>query len=106
MNIPKTIFCDIDGSLITHKGDIIRNIYEVPVILPNVIETIKECDKLNYKIILTTGRKESTRTKTEDQLSLLGIVYDQLIMGIPNGDRILINDKKKNGIIIRVMLLI
>jgi mannose-6-phosphate isomerase-like protein (cupin superfamily) len=98
MNIPKTIFCDIDGSLITHKGDIIRNIYEDPIILPNVIETIKEWDKLNYKIILITGRKESTRTKTEYQLSLLGIVYDHLIMGIPNGDRILINDKKKNGI--------
>jgi mannose-6-phosphate isomerase len=98
MNPPKTIFCDIDGTLVQHKQDIIKNIYEEPVILPNVIETIKLWDKLNYKIILTTGRKESTRVQTEIQLAKVGIVYDQLIMGITNGDRILINDKKLNGV--------
>jgi mannose-6-phosphate isomerase len=98
MSAPKTIFCDIDGSLIEHKQDIIKNIYEEPNILLNVIETIKLWDKLNYKIILTTGRKESTRLQTEEQLSKIGIIYDQLIMGITNGDRILINDKKLNGV--------
>lgn len=98
MSAPKTIFCDIDGTLIKHKQDIIKNIYEEPVILSNVIENIKLWDKLNYKIILITGRKESTRLQTEQQLSKLGIIYDQLIMGITNGDRIIINDKKLNGI--------
>jgi hydroxymethylpyrimidine pyrophosphatase-like HAD family hydrolase len=98
MASPKTIFCDIDGTLIEHKQDIIKNIYEDPVILPNTIENIKLWDKFNYKIILITGRKESTRRQTEQQLSKLGIVYDQLIMGITNGDRIIINDKKLNGI--------
>jgi len=98
MSSPKTIFCDIDGTLLQHKQDIIKNIYDQPIILENVIETIKIWDKFNYKIILTTGRKESTRKQTEQQLSEMGIVYDQLIMGITNGDRILINDKKLNGI--------
>jgi len=98
MELPKTIFCDIDGSLIEHKGDIVNNFKETPVILKNVIETIKIWEKLNYKIILTTGRKECTRTQTEEQLLYLGIIYDQLIMGITNGDRILINDKKINGV--------
>jgi hydroxymethylpyrimidine pyrophosphatase-like HAD family hydrolase len=98
MNYPKTIFCDIDGTLLFHKGDIVKNILEQPIILPNVIESIKQWEKLNYKIILTTGRKECTREQTEQQLSKVGIIYDYLIMGITNGDRIIINDKKPNGI--------
>jgi quercetin dioxygenase-like cupin family protein len=92
-----TIFCDIDGTLLEHKGDVVRNITEPPTILPNVLETIKNWERLNYSIILTTGRKESTREVTEVHLSSLGIVYDQLIMGLPNGERVLINDKKPNG---------
>ena len=93
-----TIFCDIDGTLLLHKGDIVKNITEEPVILQNVIDTIKQWEKLNYKIILTTGRKECTRKQTEQQLCEFGIVYDSLIMGITNGERIIINDKKTNGV--------
>jgi len=96
MNAPKTIFCDIDGTLVEHTGDITKN--TTSQLLNNVIDSIKQWDKLNYKIILTTGRKESTRKKTEEQLSNLGIVYEQLIMGLPNGHRVIINDKKTNGI--------
>jgi hydroxymethylpyrimidine pyrophosphatase-like HAD family hydrolase len=98
MEPPKTIFCDIDGTLLTHFGNINENIHNDPVILNNVVETIHQWEKLNYKIILTTGRKECLRKITEEQLLKLGIVYDSLIMGITNGDRILINDKKVNGI--------
>jgi mannose-6-phosphate isomerase len=94
---PKTVFCDIDGTLLNHSGDIIQNLSNQPI-LNNVLESIKAWDKNNYKIILTTGRKESTRSETEKQLLSAGIVYDQLIMGLPNGDRVLINDKKQNGI--------
>jgi len=92
----KTIFCDIDGTLLKHKGDILLHIKEEPELLDNVIETIKNWDKKCYKIILTTGRKESLRKLTEEQLLKVGIIYDQLIMGISNGDRILINDRKQN----------
>lgn len=98
MSEPKTIFCDIDGTLVRHTGDIVENIQPTLESLPNVVESIKKWDKLNYRIILTTGRKESTRTQTEKQLASLGVVYDILIMGLPNGDRVLINDKKTNGI--------
>lgn len=98
MSQPKTIFCDIDGTLVEHKGDIIKNYQENPNVLANVLHSIKQWDKLNYRIILTTGRKESTRQHTEEQLKSLGIVYDQLVMGIPNGDRVLINDKKTRGV--------
>jgi mannose-6-phosphate isomerase-like protein (cupin superfamily) len=95
--IPKTVFCDIDGTLLEHTGDIIKNL-QTTHLLNNVLETIRQWDKLNYKIILTTGRQESTRKQTEEQLSSMGIVYSQLIMGLPNGPRVLINDKKTNGV--------
>jgi len=94
----KTVFCDIDGTLLLHKGDIVNQIKMKPEILPGVLVKNKEWEKLNYKIILTTGRKESTREQTVKQLAEIGIIYDNLIMGLPNGERILINDKKTNGI--------
>jgi mannose-6-phosphate isomerase len=97
MNPPKTIFCDIDGSLLLHNGDIIKNYKDNPIILSNVINNLKNWDKHNFKIILITGRKESTRSHTEKQLQELGIIYDELIMGLPNGDRIIINDKKTDS---------
>lgn len=94
---PKTIFCDIDGTLLKHTGDILLNM-KLNEVLPNVNQTIRQWDRNNYRIILTTGRKESTRQQTVDQLKAAGIIYDQLIMGLPNGPRVLINDKKEKGI--------
>jgi mannose-6-phosphate isomerase len=97
MSIPKTVFCDIDGTLLSHTGNIQDNLTHCNL-LNNVHESIRSWDKNNYTIVLTTGRKESTRSQTEKQLQSAGIVYDHLIMGIPNGDRVLINDKKTNGV--------
>lgn len=91
---PKTIFCDIDGTIFKHKSDIFLNYSDPPEILDNVLENIKQWEKLNYKIILTTGRKECLREITEKQLISHGVVYDNLIMNLPNGSRVLINDKK------------
>jgi mannose-6-phosphate isomerase-like protein (cupin superfamily) len=62
--------------------------------MPNTKYLINEIDKLGGKIILTTGRKESMRKITEEQLSSCGIFFDQLIMGCNRGTRILINDLK------------
>lgn len=98
MNRPKTIFCDIDGTLIKHEGVITDQAkLEEIELLPNALEAINNWDKNGYYIILTTGRKESLRKHTEKLLRKIGIVYDQLIMGIGGGNRILINDRKSNG---------
>lgn len=98
MEKPKTIFCDIDGTLLYHYGNLSKQIINEHKILPNTLEAINYWDKLGYCIILTSGRKESLRKITEEQLNKLGIYYDQLILGISGGVRILINDKKENGI--------
>jgi hypothetical protein len=95
---PKTIFCDIDGTLVKHN---IPTENTGPLktlhLLPNTLEKLSEWDAKGYNIILTTGRRESMRKATEEQLAELGILYDQLIMGIGGGDRILINDRKLDG---------
>jgi len=102
MSRPKTIFCDVDGTLTEHPNsgdnDITRyDLDQEMIILPGTKEKLWEWDKKGYNIILTTGRKEGMRKSTVKQLRKAGIIYDQLVMGIGGGDRILINDKKPGG---------
>jgi len=93
---PKTIFCDIDGTLIKHNPP--GNLHRVKVeVLDGTIEKLHEWDKKGYNIILTTGRKESLRKITEEQLKSCGIFYDKLIMGIGGGVRVVINDLKQDA---------
>lgn len=92
---PKTIFCDIDGTILNHWGTAHYNMTAmVPKLLPGVKEKLGEWDARGYQIILITGRKEGMRRVTEQQLDGLGVIYDQLIMGIGGGIRVLVNDKK------------
>jgi|TARA_R110000744_G_scaffold1176_1_gene4158 hypothetical protein len=97
-NRPKTIFCDIDGTLVEHDSPLetIKPGYKLKL-LPGTLETITKWDRKCYRIILTTGRREGARVETEKQLREAGIIYDQLIMGISGGTRVLINDKKPDG---------
>ena len=94
----KIIFLDIDGCLIKHHGGSSSNLIKQKTqILDGVKEKLDEWEVAGYKIIITTGRKESYRKFTEKQLLVCGIAYDQLIMGLGRGERIVINDKKVDG---------
>jgi hydroxymethylpyrimidine pyrophosphatase-like HAD family hydrolase len=95
---PKTIICDIDGTLVYHNNPhlVAKSDYEM-TLLPGAIETLLEWERKGYNIILLTGRKESMRQVTEQQLRNVGIFYDQLIMGVGGGIRYLINDFKPDG---------
>jgi ribonucleotide monophosphatase NagD (HAD superfamily) len=96
---PKTIFSDIDGTLLRHCGDITtqHNYNGAELLLPGVKENIIKWDRLGYKIVLVTGRRESTRKRTEEQLLEAGVLYDQLVMGVSGGIRVLINDRKPSS---------
>jgi hypothetical protein len=84
---PKTIICDIDGTLIEHAVPWESSLPSFKMkILPGTLDKLAEWDRKGYNIILTTGRKESLRNVTEKQLSEVGIFYDQLIMGIGGGE--------------------
>ena len=93
----KTVICDIDGTLIQHKGNCVKQLLDKPELLEGTLEKFIEWDRKGYNIILITGRRESTREATENQLSSLGIFYDQLIMGVDGGCRVLINDLKSGS---------
>jgi histidinol phosphatase-like enzyme len=97
-NRPKTIFCDIDGTLVEHDSPLetTQPGYKLKL-LPGTLEKLTEWDRKCYRIILTTGRRECSRKTTEKQLSEAGIIYDQLLMGISGATRVLINDKKPDG---------
>ena len=98
MSRPKTIFCDIEGTLIKHyTPDITSKKDFTPTLLYGTLNKLNEWDKKGYKIILVTARRESMRKITEKQLSEIGIFYDYLIMGISSGPRVLINDMKPDN---------
>lgn len=85
---------DIDGCVFEHRGNLFKCITQPPNVLPGVIRKINEWIEKDYMIILVTGRKECMRKKTEEDLLRNGIVYDKLVMGLPRGERVLINDSK------------
>ena len=95
MERPKTIFCDIDGTLIKHFPPTTTCIPDhCPEILDGTIEKLLEWDKKGYNIILISGRRECSREVTMNQLNKMGIIFDQLILGAGGGQRVLINDRK------------
>ena len=94
MNMKKTLFIDIDGTLVKHQGNQSNMVIRPMEILPGVLDKLNEWDANGHKIILTTGRKECLRKVTEEELLKNGIFYDQLVMGLTRGERVVINDIK------------
>jgi len=97
MNRAKTIFLDIDGTIINHGGEMDVQINGPHKLLGDSMKKLMEWERKGYNIILTTGRKESFRRRTEVMLAVFTVPYDQLIMGIGGGVRVLINDRKPNN---------
>lgn len=90
---PKTIFCDIDGTILKHTHRFSDLIGDTVTVLPDVTKKINEWDSQGHKIIFCTARKESARSMTEQHLKNLGLCWDVLLMGVTSGCRVLINDK-------------
>lgn len=90
---PKTIFLDLDGSILKHLHRFSDIPSSSPALLEGVLEKINHWDSIGHRIILCTARKESARGMTEQHLRGLGLCWDQLIMGLTSGERVLINDK-------------
>ncbi len=95
---PKTVFLDIDGTILFHHGSMSSVVSNESIMLDSVLARLDEWDRKGYQIILTTGRKENLRGFTCDQLTKLGIFWVQLIMGITGGTRVIINDRKPNSV--------
>jgi|TARA_S200002703_G_scaffold145347_1_gene139671 phosphoglycolate phosphatase-like HAD superfamily hydrolase len=89
----KTIFVDIDGTIFKQKRNLSDIFEEDLELLPGVKEAFDNWNWKGYKIIITTGRKESTRLETERSLRSANLFWDHLLMGLDvGGQRIIIND--------------
>jgi len=86
-----TIFCDIDGTLFEYRKFESYETSKVKV-LEGVKEKLDQWMASGHMIILTTARPEYLRNHTEKELKESELVYDELIMGIERGPRVLIND--------------
>ena len=97
----KTIFIDIDGTILKHHGEGgLNEIYNKPaMLLDGVVEKFEKWKYDECRIILTTARPESMREITEHQLRGHRLFWDEMIMGLPRGPRVVINDTKDDGTI-------
>jgi len=86
-----TYFIDFDGTLV-YTTDPLSYDPSVVKVIPNSIEKLKELQKQNAIIIITTARKN--KQKLKELLVHLQIPYDKLLTNLSSGQRILINDKK------------
>lgn len=86
-----TYFIDIDGTLVDYVPfDELS--YDKTEPTPNAVEFVTQLKSEGHKIVLTTARPETKRVFTEKQMKMIGIPYDQLVMGLGRGIRYLIND--------------
>ena len=88
----KTIFSDIDGTLV-HQVPFESNDPFKSKALPGVVDKMISWFKSGHHIVLTTARPESLRHETIQEMDILGIPFNQLVMGIGRAERILINNK-------------
>lgn len=92
-NNKPTIFCDIDGTIIVSQSRYGENNYNTtPTPLSNNIEVLKKHQQNGCQIIFVTSRPNEFYFQTDLMLKKLGFKNYQLITGLNNSYRILIND--------------
>jgi len=92
--LPKVWIFDLDGTLVKHNGHLTGG----DELLPGVKEFFQNVPKQDYVIIITS-RDERYREITENFLTKNGIRYDAILFGLPQGERILVNDTKPSGLL-------
>jgi hypothetical protein len=94
----KTLFCDVDGTLIKNSGQYFVPRWGTQPPLEDNVAYLKKSHKGGRtQIILTTTRPEAFRELTEKQLKEAGIPYDKLVLGLWHGQRVVINDYAKTN---------
>lgn len=91
--LPKTWLLDVDGTLVIHNGHLEDN----ERLLGGVREFFSRIDKAD-RVILLTSRGPEYASGLEEFLRAHGIPFDQILYGLPFGERILVNDTKPSGL--------
>jgi len=89
----KCLFVDIDGTLITNSSHHFPPYIGSGQPIENNINFLSDLhEQGKVKIVLTTSRPEKLRQITIMELQEKGISYDELVMGLPHCQRVIIND--------------
>lgn len=88
-NNKSVIFCDIDGTIVRAKSKF--NYSEIEPLNSN-IEVLLQKQKQGCQLVFTTARPHTEEKLTRNMLDQFGFVNYQLIIGLQNSRRILIND--------------
>ena len=93
-DLPKTWLIDVDGVVFPHNG-YLASASETP--LPGVLNFFRQLPTDDV-VVLLSARAERYREQTEKALGRWGIRFSVLILGLPVGERVLINDEKPRGL--------
>ncbi len=93
--MPKTWILDLDGTLLVHDGPYILGIDEF---LPGAREFLESIPKRDM-IIFLTARSDYEKPHTMRFLKENNVRYDHIIFNAGEGERIMINDMKPDGLV-------
>ena len=93
--IPKTWILDLDGTLLVHDGPYIMGKDEF---LPGAREFLDSIPKRDM-IIFLTARSDYEKPHTMRFLKENNVRYDHIIFNAGEGERIMINDMKPDGLV-------
>lgn len=100
----KCYFIDIDGCIFFHYDGLYNILTNNHILLDGVKELFIKIRENGDYIVLTTARPESMRSLTINQITSCGLWFDQLVMGLPVGPRVVINDTKPNGMMTAIAI--
>ena len=93
--MPKTWILDLDGTLLVHDGPYILGKDEF---LPGAREFLESIPKRDM-IIFLTARSDYEKPHTMRFLKENNVRYDHIIFNAGEGERIMINDMKPDGLV-------
>lgn len=92
--LPHAWILDFDGTLVEHNG------YKTDEDrwLPGALEFLRSIPADDYILIMTARFEDFAPAKTKDFLAKHDVRYNEILFGIPQGERILLNDDKPSGL--------
>lgn len=90
---PKTWILDLDGTLVRHNGYLEGR----DILLEGRKSFLEAIPETDYILILTS-RPMEYKEATLRFLNEQNIRFDQILFGLPAGERILLNDRKPTGL--------
>lgn len=98
--LAKTWIFDLDGTIVKHNG---YKIDGADSLLPGAKEYLDAIPPQD-KVIIFTSRKAEYRDETLRFLDDHKVRYDNILFGMPMGERIVVNDRKPSGLDMAISL--